>query len=209
MAFTFFFRDLHVLELIVRHVVPSFAGRTFVRIWDAGCAMGQEAYTLAILLAEHMGYFAFQNIRIHATDIDESGDFGRIVREGVYRREDLERVPAELVRKYFEPAAQSECLRVVERLRARVVFERHDLLSLEPIGHGFSLILCKNVLLHFSPEQQLRVIRMFHRALTPGGYFATEQTQKLPPELAPLFRQVVSDGQLFSKVEVSDACVAA
>jgi chemotaxis protein methyltransferase CheR len=208
-AFTFFFRDLHVLELIVQHVVPSFAGRTFVRIWDAGCAAGQETYTLAILLAEHMNHFAFNNVRIYATDIDESGDFGRTVREGVYRREELERVPGELVSKYFEPGPEPGFLRVVERLRARVVFQRHDLLSLQPIGYGFSLILCKNVLLHFRPEQQVEVVRMFHQALAPGGYFATEHTQKLPASLAPLFRPVVAGAQLFQKIGLDDACAAA
>ncbi len=209
MAFTFFFRDLHVMELIMRHAVPSFAGRSFVRIWDAGCAMGQETYTLAILLAEHMGHFAFQNVRIVATDIGEGGDFGPVVRAGVYRREELERVPPELVARYFEPAAEPGSLRVIEKLRSRVEYRRHDLLSLQPVGEGFALVLCKNVLLHFLPEQRVQVIRMFHRALAPGGYFATEQTQKMPPELAPLFEQVVSDGQLFRKVDRHDARHAA
>jgi chemotaxis protein methyltransferase CheR len=60
--------------------------------------------------------------------------------------------------------------------------------------------MCKNVLLHFSPQQRVDVIRMFHGALAPGGFFASEQTQKLPHELAGMFEQVTPDAQLFRKL---------
>jgi len=198
-AFTFFFRDQHVLDLIVAHVVPSLSGRSRPRIWDAGCAMGQEPYSLAIMMAEHMNAFGFNNLRFDASDLDECDTFGGLVREAVYQWEELERVPAPLFRKYFEPVAAKR-YRVVDRVRSRVAFQKHDLLSLRPIGEGYSFILCKNVLLHFQPEQRVSVIRMFHSALSPGGYFATEQTQKMPPELGELFQRVASDGQLFRKV---------
>jgi len=94
MAFTFFFRDQHVLDLAVQHLLPEIAGRSRPSIWDAGCAMGQEPYTLAILLAKQMGKFAFNNLRILATDIDESGQFGQIVGAGDYAREEVDRMPA-------------------------------------------------------------------------------------------------------------------
>jgi chemotaxis protein methyltransferase CheR len=199
-AFTFFFRDQHVLDLVVKHVVPSLSGRSRPRIWDAGCAMGQEPYSLAIMMAEGMNAFGFNNLRFEVSDLDDCDTFGQIVREGVYPWEELERVPPPLFEKYFEPVAPKRH-RVVDRIRSRVAFQRHDLLSLKPIGEGFSFILCKNVLLHFQPDQRVEVIRMFHRALSPGGYFATEQTQKMPPELSGLFEQVVSDGQLFRKID--------
>jgi chemotaxis protein methyltransferase CheR len=198
-AFTFFFRDQHVLDLIVAHVVPSLSGRSRPRIWDAGCAMGQEPYSLAIMMAERMNPFGFNNLRFDASDLDDCDTFGGIVREGVYQWDELERVPAPLFQKYFEPVAPKR-FRVVERLRSRVGFRKHDLLSLQPIGEGYSFILCKNVLLHFQPEQRAAVIRMFHAALSSDGYFATEQTQKMPPQLSGLFEKVVPDGQLFRKV---------
>ena len=74
-------------------------------------------------------------------------------------------------------------------------------MSFQEIGQGYSLVLCKNVLLHFQPQERIEVLKMFHRALAPGGFFATEQTQEMPPELAPLFQRVIPDGQLFRKVE--------
>ena len=201
MAFTYFFRDSHTLDLTVQHMAPEVMGRSKIRIWDAGCAMGPEPYTLAILCAEKLGKFAFKNLCIQATDIDESKRFGEIINQGDYPTKELERIPREFFRKYFRPAGKSGYFQIIEEVKKSVVFQRHDLLSLQPLGNNFSLVLCKNVLLHFQPQERVEVMRMFHRALAPGGFFATEQTQKLPPEMAPHFQQVVSGAQLFRKVD--------
>jgi chemotaxis protein methyltransferase CheR len=201
LAFTFFFRDQQVLDRVVEHLVPSLAGRSRPRIWDAGVAMGQEPYTLAIMFAERMGHFAFHNLRIEATDVESTGQFARIIEAGLYPQEELTRLPEGILEKYFEPNGKPGHFRVVEKIRQRVTFHRHDLLSFREVGHGFSLVLCKNVLLHFQAPERIEVIRMFHRALEPGGFFATEQTQEMPAEIAPLFERVVPDGQLFRKVE--------
>ena len=205
MAFTFFFRDQHVLERVVDRILPAMAGRNRPRVWDAGAAMGQEPYTLAILFAERMGRFAFENLRIDATDVESTGAFARIVAEGAYRREELSRLPEGMLEKYFEPDGRPGYLRVTERIRRRVVFQRHDLLSLEEIGQGYALVVCKNVLLHFAARERVEVLRMFYRALGPGGLLATEQTQEMPPELAVFFRRAAPDGPLFEKVEMPAA----
>ncbi|MBI4720241.1 MAG: chemotaxis protein CheR [Chitinivibrionia bacterium] len=202
MAFTFFFRDLQILELMLKYAVPDFTGRSSVKVWDAGCTMGQEPYTLAILFAEQMGRFAFRNVEIFATDIEESSNFGEIVRSGIYPGEELQRVPDELREKYFRPVNGSGSLQVIDSLRSKIRYARHDLLSLTPIGSQFSVVLCKNVLLHFNYEARIEVIKMFHRSLIPGGYFATEQTQKMPKEIEHLFEKVAAHEQIFRKVEV-------
>lgn len=202
MAFTYFFRDLHTLELIVKHVIPSVSGFSKVRVWDAGCAMGHEPYSLAIMFAENMGRFAFRNLRVDATDLDGSNLFGKIIGEGVYCDEELKRIPRDLFTKYFYPGAKEGSYKIDDIIRNKVFYQKHDLLSLKPAGSGYNLILCKNVLLHFQPAQRVEVIRMFHGALAPGGYFATEQTQKMPAETACLFEQVATDAQLFRKVDL-------
>jgi chemotaxis protein methyltransferase CheR len=201
MAFTFFFRDLQILDLAINNVVPQLIGRSRARIWDAGCAMGPELYSLAILLAEKMGYFAFKNLTIYATDIDETDTFGKIIQTGIYSEEETKRIPPEIFSKYFKANGKPGHFQVIDTIRERVTFQRHDLLSLKPIGNDFSLILCKNVLLHFQPAERVEVIRMFHQSLTPGGFLATEQTQKMPKEAEHLFRQVAHDGQIFQRVE--------
>lgn len=199
MAFTYFFRDIHTLDLTVKHLVPEVMGRRKIHIWDAGCAMGPEPYSLAMVFAENMGKFAFGNLRIQATDIDESNLFERIINAGEYPAEQVKRIPRELFAKYFQPARTPGHFKLVKNIRSRVFFQRHDLLSLKPVGENFSLILCKNVLLHFTPANRVAVIKMFHRALAPGGYFATEQTQQLPGEVGHLFQQVAGNAQLFRK----------
>ena len=199
-AFTFFFRDNQTLDLIAQYALPELKRRNYINVWDAGCAHGPEPYSLAIIFRENMGHFLFRNLRIYATDIDE-GNFGPIIARGAYRETDLQRIPAEIRGKYFVPDSEPGMLRVCDEIRDSVRFERHDLLSLKPPRDGFGLIVCKNVLLHFSPDERVAVIKMFHRTLTDGGFFVTEQTQKLPPGTEPFFRQVTTAAQLYQKIE--------
>ena len=200
MAFSFFFRDLHVLELACKYLVPHLTGRSRPTIWDAGCAMGQEPYTLAMVLADQMSKFGFTNLRLFATDLDDTGTFGDIVTKAEYPKGDLERIPEDAFKKYVEPCGDRPgYYRISSYIRDRLTFQQHDLLSLKPIGSNFSFILCKNVLLHFQPAQRVQVIQMFHDSLTSGGFIAFEQTQKMPEELQPLFEQLSADGQVFQK----------
>jgi len=202
MAFTYFFRDLHTLEYIVHYLVPSTAGRSSIRIWDAGCASGQEPYTLALILSEFMGRFSFRNLRIEATDLDGSNLFGDIIMKGIYPRQEVERIPPDILQKYFSPLNDGSHFQIDEQIRNHLTFQKHDLLSLNSIGEEFSLILCKNVLLHLQPPQRIEVIKMFHNSLVTGGFFAMEQTQQIPDEVGHLFEQVTPDAQLFRKIEV-------
>ena len=199
MAFTFFFRDIQILDLAVKHVVPYAMGRSRIKVWDAGCAMGPEPYSLAMILAESMGHFSFKNLTLYATDIDEQDTFGTIIKNGIYPEDELKRIPEEIFKKYFIPNGKPGHYEVISLIRDRIVFQKHNLLSLQSIGNDFSLIMCKNVLLHLQQQERVEVMRMFHQSLAPGGYFASEQTQKMPQELNHLFKQVASDGQIYKK----------
>lgn len=200
MAFTFFMRDQPTIEHAADHMIPYATGRSKIKIWNAGCAMGQETYTIAMIFAEKMNPFGFKNLRIDATDYDSANNFGTIVTNAVYPEEELQRIPPELFAKYFEPAGKPRHRQVVELLRSHTFFQYHDLLTMKALAHDYCLIVCKNVLLHFSQEQRIQVIRMFYDALAPGGYFACENTQKMPAELSHLFKQVVPDAQLYKKI---------
>ncbi len=199
MAFSFFFRDLPTLETAVQHMVAQTMGRSRIRVWVAGSAKGQEVYTLAMLLAEKMGYFSFQNLRIDATDIE--AEFGEIIQRGIYPKGDLERIPKHFFDRYFQPAEQEGHFQVIEPIRRRITFTHHDLLTLKPIGEGISLIVCKNVLLHFQPAERVQVFKMFHHSLSADSILANENTQKLPGEIVPLFHQVASDTQVYRKAQ--------
>ncbi|GFO60863.1 hypothetical protein GMST_31880 [Geomonas silvestris] len=200
MAFTFFMRDQPTLEHAAQQMIEYASGRSRIKIWDAGCALGQETYTIAMIFAQRMNPYGFRNLRIDATDYDSANNFGDVVRAAAYPKEELQRTPPEFLEKYFEPAERPGQLRAVELLRGRVTFQYHDLLSLKPIGSDYCLVVCKNVMLHFQYPERVEVFKMFHQALAPGGYLATENTQKLPAEVSHLFTQVVPDAQLYKKI---------
>jgi chemotaxis protein methyltransferase CheR len=201
MAFTYFFRDLQTLDMIRKHALPSLRTRRYIHVWDAGCAMGPEPYSLAIIFRENMGSMIFRNFKIHATDIDESGHFGDIIRDGIYPEDQIKRIPEEIRTKYFAVDGKPGLFKIADDIRNAVSYQTHNLLSLEPIRRDFGLILCKNVLLHFKEAERIDVIRMFHDSLEQGGFFVTEQTQKMPAELEGLWERMVSNAQVFRKVE--------
>ena len=200
MAFTFFFRDSHTLEQVVKYFLPSISGLRKVKIWDAGCANGPEPYTFAIILAEQMGYFAFKNVQIDASDIDETNTFGNIITEGIYPESDLVRIPQDIFKKYFHETDNKGFYKIDDNIKNRMNFYKHDLLSLKPFGDSYNLIICKNVLLHFSPEQRVQVIKMYHSVLVSGGFFTTEQTQQLPHEVQHLFTKIAADANVYQKI---------
>ena len=202
MAFTFFFRDLPTLDGIRDHVIPDLKNNQHINIWDAGCAMGPEPYSLAIIFKENLSFYQFKKVRIFATDLDEeSHDFGKILKEGIYPEDTVKRIPKDIFKKYFSSNNKPGYFKISDEIMQRVSFQKHDLRSLIPIRDNFGLIVCKNVLLHFSEAERIKVIRMFHKALASGGFFATEQTQKMPKESAHLFKQVKPNIQLFQKTK--------
>ena len=200
MAFTYFFRDMQTLEAIRDYVIPDLRTRRYINIWDAGCAMGPEPYSIAIIIRENMGNMLFRNVKIYATDIDGSNLFEKIISDGVYPREQVQRIPKDIFIRYFAPADRPEHFRIAEEIRKCIEYQRQDLLALKPVRTSFGLIVCKNVLLHFKEEERIDVIKMYYNALAEGGFFVTEQTQKMPEKLKDLFKPVVSNVQLFRKV---------
>jgi chemotaxis protein methyltransferase CheR len=197
MAFTFFFRDAETLAAAVDLALPAMRGQCYIHVWDAGCAHGPEPYTLAILLRRRMSNFLFRNVRIHATDVDEA--FGNQVTSGIYPEGELQRMPPEVFREHFHKTNDPGFYQVADELRTKIEFSRHDLLSLAPIRQDLSLIVCKNVLLHFSEEQRLAVLRMYHQALRKDGLLVMEHTQKMPEALRRCFEQATSGAQIYRK----------
>ncbi len=203
MAFTYFFRDQQPLERAINYLLPSIISSSHVQIWSAGSAMGPEPYTIAILIRERLGHHQFRNIRILATDIDISNNFGKTITAGRYPTSDLQRLPPDIYERYFSPDPDApEFSTISSELRASVEFRRHDLLTYEPVSTGVKLIVCKNVLLHFTDEERIRVLTMFHQALSDDGILLHEHTQKMPAEMDGMFEQVFTDAQIFRKRRV-------
>lgn len=166
---TAFFRDPQAWEYLRDEVVPSLLAERGpndpIRVWSAGCASGQEAYTLAMVLAEALGSDDFrQRVKIYATDVDE--DALAEARTATYDDKAVESVPAELLEKYFERINGRYVFR--KDLRRAVIFGRNDLVKDAPISR-VDLLVCRNTLMYLNAETQRNVLSRLHFALAPQG----------------------------------------
>lgn len=200
MEFTFFFRDRSTLDLVAQHAFLPRRSRGNFRIWDAGCSSGEEPYSLAILFAETVGFWELDRLWIDATDVEPVRE--PFVVAGRYADACLSMMNRDWVEKYFYRRPDDGLWEIDARLRARVKFTLHDLRRNEPIGYGFDAILCKNVLMHFTATEKEATLRMFHRALGPDGLLALDETERLPPEIEPLFVAVEPGARVYRRVDV-------
>ena len=167
---TSFFRDAEAWAYLADEVIPGLlesAGDAPIRVWSAGCATGEEPYTLVMLFAEALGTEGCrQRVKIYATDADEE----ELVkaRVGRYSRERVKNVPEPFLTRYFEPDAGGYVFR--NDLRRSVIFGRHDLVQDAPISR-LDLLVCRNTLMYFNREVQSRLMARFHFALkdSPRG----------------------------------------
>ncbi len=162
---TAFFRDVLAWEYLAEQILPNLIRNKKtsdqIRIWSAGCASGEEAYTLAMLIAEILGAEEFrQRVKIYATDVDEEAL--NQARLALYSVKDIQAVPEELRQKYFEIVGNRYVFR--QDLRRSVIFGRHDLLQDAPISR-LDLLVSRNTLMYFNSETQARILARFHFAL--------------------------------------------
>lgn len=198
MAFRFLSHNEPTLNLVAQYALPHLKQHRYIKVWDAGCAMAPEPYSIAILLREYLDAFQFRNVRIYATN-SAASDFTETRAGQIHSDAELERIPRDRGNNYFIPQSQPGHLRVDGELRRVVHFYRHDLLSLQPILDDFGLIVCNSVLPHFTPAQRTDVIKMFHRALAEDGYLVLGRAQKLPDGTERLFHRVTPIAPLYLK----------
>ena len=165
---TSFFRDEAAWDFLAKEIVPGILDAKDdqpVRVWSTGCASGEEAYTIALVLLEAIGEEAFkQRVKIYATDVDEEALAQG--RHAVYSEATVEPVSAELRKKYFDRQNSNYVFR--PDLRRSVIFGRHDLLQDPPISR-IDLLVSRNTLMYFNAEAQQHILRQFHFALNPHG----------------------------------------
>lgn len=178
---TEFFRDPEFFAYLREQVLPGLIAeareRGELRIWSAGCATGEEAYSLAILVAELLGDGLGElPVRIFATDVAPGAvDFAR---HGVYPPSALAGVSREIIERYFVPINNGYEVR--KTIRSIVIFGEHDLGHRAPFPR-IDLILCRNVLIYFTPELQRRALQLFAFSLRRGGYLALGKSESVNP----------------------------
>jgi len=196
---TEFFRDPAAWDFIRVNVLPhllkpSGSGGTF-RAWSAGCSSGEEAYSLAILVANHLGsHLSDFDIKIYGTDIDE--DALNIARRGEYPMGRLRRVPQEWRSQYFY--SSGSMYRINRKLRRMLIFGRSSLVQDAPISHC-KLVVCRNVLIYLDPPAQNQVFNRLQYALEPNGVlFLGKAESKLSQ--SNIFKPLSSRWRIFQKV---------
>jgi PAS domain S-box-containing protein len=167
---TNFFRDPKAFEYLGEEILPRILkgkkAQDQLRIWIAGCATGEEAYSLAMLCAESMlGMIDAPKLQIFATDIDSAAISK--AREGLYTLNDAADVSAERLRRFF--IKEGEHYRIRPEIRECILFTNHNVLRDPPFSH-LDLIACRNILIYFNYQAQERVIETLHFALNGGGY---------------------------------------
>ncbi len=201
---TSFFRDKAAWDYLQAEILPRIMlnkdSNEPIRVWSGGCASGEEAYTLAMVVADFLGTEAFhKRVKIYATDMDS--DALVQARAATYNAEDIKDVPEDIRGKYFTHSNNGDYI-FNSDLRRSVIFGQHDLVQDAPISR-LDLLVCRNTLMYFNAETQGRILARFHFALNEGGILFLGKAEMLLTH-ANLFSALDVRYRFFSKVSRPD-----
>jgi two-component system CheB/CheR fusion protein len=176
---TSFFRDAAPWEFLQAEIIPTIVvGKETeepIRVWCAGAASGEEAYTIAMVLAEVVGAEAYRDrVKIYASDVDDEAL--ALARSANYSERQVANIPQSLLTEYFDKKDDRYIFR--KEYRRNVIFGRHDLVQDAPISR-VDLLTCRNTLMYFNTETQSRILTRFHYALNPGGFLLMGKAEML------------------------------
>lgn len=169
---TQFFRDPAAFQALEQRIIPQLfadkAAAAVIRVWSVGCATGEEAYSLAILLAERQEVLKQTfRVQVFATDIDSHAI--ATARLGLYPASIAADLTPERLARFFTVEADGSAYRIHKSIRDLVIFSEQDLIR-DPPFSKLDLISCRNLLIYLNGELQKRLMPLFHYALNPGGY---------------------------------------
>ncbi|NOT54281.1 MAG: PAS domain-containing protein, partial [Deltaproteobacteria bacterium] len=198
---THFFRDAEAFAVLAEQVIPQlFADKGAdgqIRVCVAGCATGEEAYSLAMLLCEHMDRLdSAPRVQVFATDIDDRAV--ETARRGCYPAGIAEYVTAERLERFF--VKQDTTYQVKKELRELCIFSVHSFIK-DPPFLRLDLLSCRNVLIYLGPILQQKLLPLFHYAIRPGGYLFLGPSEALSGR-DDLFRTLDQKHRIFQKKEV-------
>jgi two-component system CheB/CheR fusion protein len=196
---TGFFRDEGAWSYLTSDVIPKLVAaipqERAIRVWSAACASGEEAYTIAMLLAEELGEARFlERVKIYATDIDEEALAQ--ARQATYQGDDVKSIPEPLLERYWQVSGSKIAFR--SDLRRCVTFGQNDLVQDAPISR-VDLLVSRNALMYFIPETQARILSHFNFSLNPHGFLFLGKAEMLRTYGA-LFKPHNLKWRVFTKV---------
>ena len=184
---TYFFREPEVLETFVDRILPEFASRSTIKIWSAAASTGDEAYSLAILIAEKLGEAGLKRLDILGTDI--SAEVVARAEEGIYSHRQFDRTSPDSLKRYFS-AVEDGYYQVSPKIKRACTFRRMNLKSYPyPFQSQFPIIFCRNVFYYFDKKDQIDVLEALYNVTEPGGYLltsVTESVRNLPSRWIPV-----------------------
>ena len=198
---TSFFREPEAFHVLKQRVIPEFIERTdtdfsSVRVWVPGCATGEEAYSIAMMLIEGFTSAKKQpNLQIFATDIDE--DSLQTARLGIYPESTVVTLSPDLCKRFFIKTDEHH-FQVNKQLRESVVFAPQNLISDAPFSK-LDLVSCRNLLIYLEPELQAKVIRLFHFALLSDGYLVLGPSESIGRQV-DLFEPISKKWRIFRRI---------
>jgi len=195
---TSFFRDVVAFKALEEVVLPALItkGETNIRIWSAGCATGEEPYSIAMLLMECLDWESgSREIFILATDIDTKAL--QRAQEGLFTPKEVEGIRPALLKRHF--CAEGGGFRVKPALKQLVIFEEHNLVSDAPYS-GLDLVVCRNVLIYLNPLPQAQMIEGFYSALKQGGFLLLGKSEIPVGETRTLFNCIDKKAKVYQKV---------
>jgi two-component system, chemotaxis family, CheB/CheR fusion protein len=194
---TSFFRDSEAFQALKRalpSIIKSKEKGESLRIWVPGCATGEEAYSIAMLLYEQLGSKANQyNIQIFGTDLDQDAIIQ--ARKGIYPMATVVDMDKEMVAKYFSQADNT--VQVVKSIREMIVFAKQDLTRDPPFSH-LDLISCRNLLIYFNSNLQKKIVPMFHYVLNGEGLLFLGKSESIG-QFSDLFAPMVKKWKIFQR----------
>ncbi len=198
---SYFFRDASLYQALREEVLPALLKARHqtcrLRIWSAGCAGGEEPYSLAILLQELLSHQQTTwQLHIYATDID--GAVLERARRGRFSHFSLQNVDEHYTSRYFTLDGNEYIL--IPTIRNMVEFQQADLNQMT-VGPVSDLILCRNVLIYFTKAQQERLFHLFHRTLPDDGVLVIGKTEILPLNLLHLFQPLNRREHIYAKTQ--------
>ncbi|SMP66902.1 two-component system, chemotaxis family, CheB/CheR fusion protein [Desulfonatronum zhilinae] len=197
---TNFFRDPEAFKALEQQVVPKlFAGRSanaVIRVWSVGCSTGEEAYSLAILLAEHQAAIRqnFQ-VQVFATDIDSRAI--ATARAGIYPASIAADISPERLARFFTAEPDNSAYRIHKKIRDMLIFSEQNVIK-DPPFSKLDLISCRNLLIYMSAELQKKIIPLFHYALRPGGFLFLGSSETVG-EFLDIFAALERKQKLFQR----------
>ncbi len=197
---TSFFRYPAVYEALETKILPEVQERKFwenprtLRIWSAGCSTGEEPYSIAITLCESLKFAEAWEIEILATDISRRAL--RHAEKGTYSKRSLAEVSFGRLENYF--TATKHGYQVRPRIRRLISFVQMNLAESVYVGK-IDVIFCMNVLMYFSDERRLQILRRFYDALEPGGYFLLGHAETLTKAPVKFESVVLGDCRIYRK----------